>query len=145
MKLFTTAAAILLSRVQLGGAVEPKLRANMMKTFSEQFAADTFRCGAGHGDKTCAQGGYPGYCCSSEGYCGQSEAYCGAGCQNHVGPCKITHTPSQDVARCGRDFNNATCAEGGFPNYCCSSAGYCGTTEAYCGAGCQSGPCTNVQ
>ena len=35
MKLFTTAAAILLSRVQLGGAAEPKLRANMMKALEE--------------------------------------------------------------------------------------------------------------
>ena len=34
MKLFTTAAAILLSRVQLGGAAEPKLRANMMKALA---------------------------------------------------------------------------------------------------------------
>ncbi|EPS69865.1 chitinase, partial [Genlisea aurea] len=24
---------------------------------------------------------------------------------------------------------------------CCSKYGYCGTSDAYCGAGCQSGPC----
>ncbi len=36
MKLFTTAAAaIFFSRVQLGGAAEPKLRANMMKALEE--------------------------------------------------------------------------------------------------------------
>ena len=35
MKLFTTAAAILLSRVQWGEAAEPKLRANMMKALEE--------------------------------------------------------------------------------------------------------------
>ena len=35
MKLFTTAAAILLSRVQSGEAAEPKLRANMMKALEE--------------------------------------------------------------------------------------------------------------
>lgn len=27
---------------------------------------------------------------------------------------------------------------------CCSQWGYCGTTPDYCGAGCQSGPCTVV-
>jgi len=26
---------------------------------------------------------------------------------------------------------------------CCSQYGYCGTTSAYCGTGCQSGPCTS--
>lgn len=45
--------------------------------------------------------------------------------------------------RCGSDFGGATCADGGFPTYCCSSAGWCGTTDAYCGIGCQSGPCTS--
>ena len=45
--------------------------------------------------------------------------------------------------RCGRDFDGATCADGGFPTYCCSSAGWCGTTDAYCGTGCQGGPCTS--
>ncbi len=28
-------------------------------------------------------------------------------------------------------------------NECCSKWGYCGTTDAYCGKGCQSGPCKN--
>ncbi|CAF1699629.1 unnamed protein product [Brassica oleracea var. botrytis] len=32
---------------------------------------------------------------------------------------------------------NCGCA----PNFCCSQFGYCGTTDAYCGAGCRSGPC----
>jgi chitinase len=27
-------------------------------------------------------------------------------------------------------------------NECCSQYGYCGTTSAYCGQGCQSGPCS---
>jgi chitinase len=27
-------------------------------------------------------------------------------------------------------------------NLCCSQWGYCGTNNAYCGNGCQSGPCT---
>eukprot|EP00252_Welwitschia_mirabilis_P023390 TRINITY_DN6598_c0_g1_i1.p1 TRINITY_DN6598_c0_g1~~TRINITY_DN6598_c0_g1_i1.p1 ORF type:complete len:294 (+),score=-18.01 TRINITY_DN6598_c0_g1_i1:66-884(+) len=33
---------------------------------------------------------------------------------------------------------NCGCAKG----LCCSKYGYCGTTAAYCGQGCQSGPCT---
>ncbi|KAF8704270.1 hypothetical protein HU200_031769 [Digitaria exilis] len=28
------------------------------------------------------------------------------------------------------------------PGLCCSRYGYCGTTGAFCGQGCQSGPCT---
>lgn len=34
---------------------------------------------------------------------------------------------------------NCGCAS----NLCCSRYGYCGSTSAYCGDGCQSGPCTN--
>ncbi len=29
------------------------------------------------------------------------------------------------------------------PYFCCSKWGYCGSTKAYCGDGCQSGPCIN--
>eukprot|EP00986_Skeletonema_menzelii_P003873 scaffold1256_cov150-Skeletonema_menzelii.AAC.27 len=46
-----------------------------------------------------------------------------------------------EVWRCGSDFQNRTCADGGYNSYCCSSSGYCGATDAYCGSGCQSGPC----
>ncbi|KAI3928916.1 hypothetical protein MKW92_028443 [Papaver armeniacum] len=35
---------------------------------------------------------------------------------------------------------NCGCAAG----LCCSKYGYCGTTAAYCGKGCQSGPCTTT-
>jgi chitinase len=35
---------------------------------------------------------------------------------------------------------NCGCQSG----YCCSKYGYCGTTSEYCGAGCQSGPCTGT-
>lgn len=45
--------------------------------------------------------------------------------------------------RCGSEFGGATCADGGFPGYCCSSAGWCGTSDAYCGDGCQNGPCNS--
>lgn len=30
------------------------------------------------------------------------------------------------------------------PDECCSSAGYCGKDDRYCGTGCQSGPCTGT-
>jgi hypothetical protein len=33
--------------------------------------------------------------------------------------------------------SNCNCS----PYYCCSKWGYCGLTNAYCGEGCQSGPC----
>ena len=29
------------------------------------------------------------------------------------------------------------------PYFCCSKWGYCGSSKAYCGDGCQSGPCIN--
>ncbi|KAL5213847.1 hypothetical protein ABZP36_002999 [Zizania latifolia] len=32
---------------------------------------------------------------------------------------------------------NCNCPDG----FCCSQWGYCGTTDPYCGAGCQAGPC----
>ncbi|KAG6549954.1 hypothetical protein Mapa_008465 [Marchantia paleacea] len=35
---------------------------------------------------------------------------------------------------CGRDANNTLCDNG----FCCSQFGFCGVSEAYCGAGCQS-------
>jgi len=81
------------------------------------------------------------------GYCGTSSEYCGAGCQS--GACTSnppptttrgatsTSTPTVPVTppggRCGAGFNNAICSTG-----CCSQYGYCGTGDAYCGAGCQS-------
>mmetsp|Transcript_31951 Transcript_31951/g.69019 ORF Transcript_31951/g.69019 Transcript_31951/m.69019 type:complete len:473 (-) Transcript_31951:105-1523(-) len=38
---------------------------------------------------------------------------------------------------CGDQANGATCSS----NLCCSGYGYCGSSSAYCGGGCQSGPC----
>ena len=40
---------------------------------------------------------------------------------------------------CGSEAGGAICED----NLCCSQYGYCGSTSAYCGAGCQSGPCTS--
>lgn len=39
---------------------------------------------------------------------------------------------------CGSEGGGAVCAN----NLCCSQYGYCGSTDAYCGNGCQSGPCS---
>lgn len=38
------------------------------------------------------------------------------------------------TAECGIDAGGALCPDG----MCCSQFGYCGTTDAYCGEGCQS-------
>jgi hypothetical protein len=45
--------------------------------------------------------------------------------------------------RCGSAYGDRTCAQSGYlgNNYCCSAAGYCGTSDDYCGEGCQNGPC----
>ena len=37
--------------------------------------------------------------------------------------------------------SNCQCA----PYNCCSKWGYCGRTDAYCGDGCQSGPCNHLR
>ena len=126
-------------------------------------------CGVQNGNLVC--GDWPsGACCSVNGYCGNSTAYCGAGCQS--GPCDISTsssstpqvtTTSADVSTsssstppvatpsglmttdgsCGAQNNNTIC--GVFPKGgCCSAAGYCGNTTAYCGTGCQSGPCDST-
>ncbi|KAL8713553.1 MAG: hypothetical protein Q9220_002415 [cf. Caloplaca sp. 1 TL-2023] len=50
--------------------------------------------------------------------------------------------PSTTDGSCGKGHENTICgdwADGG----CCSAGGYCGKTLAYCGNGCQSGPCLN--
>ncbi|KAF1977232.1 hypothetical protein BU23DRAFT_453907, partial [Bimuria novae-zelandiae CBS 107.79] len=66
---------------------------------------------------------------------GSSDAYCGHGCQSSSGP------PSKFVscdARCGKGYRNQTC-QGSIFGKCCSKYGYCGSSKAYCGNGCQSG------
>ncbi|TLD20487.1 hypothetical protein PspLS_08681 [Pyricularia sp. CBS 133598] len=48
-----------------------------------------------------------------------------------------TPAPSGDGI-CGQAAGGATCQGSSFGN-CCSRYGYCGSTDTYCGAGCQSG------
>jgi len=77
-------------------------------------------------------------CCSQYGYCGSSDEYCGKGCQSEFGKCgkKSTNsTASKKVSTNGQcGGNNGVCPD----NLCCSQYGYCGTSDAHCGKGCQS-------
>ncbi|KAF3002041.1 hypothetical protein E8E13_008907 [Curvularia kusanoi] len=108
---------------------------------------------AGTGKQTC-QGSTFGNCCSQAGWCGSTSAYCGTGCQSGFGTCgsataskaatstkpAATSAAAQKVstdATCG-GTGKQTCKGSTFGN-CCSQAGWCGSTTAYCGTGCQSG------
>ncbi|KAK2770982.1 polysaccharide deacetylase family protein [Colletotrichum kahawae] len=106
-----------------------------------------------------ACGGSEGYvceagnCCSEYGFCGSSQAYCGTGCQPLFGVCgaaapapvgTVTTASSAPAATqtgtggvspdssCG-GANGYTCPD----STCCSEYGFCGTTTAHCGTGCQ--------
>jgi chitinase len=110
-------------------------------------ATNTDACGPG---KPCLDG----KCCSQWGYCGATDAYCGACCQsncwndsNSTSTTSTTSastattsatTPVTDSGACATDTDacgpGKPCSDG----KCCSQWGYCGTTDAYCGACCQS-------
>ncbi|KAF9879486.1 polysaccharide deacetylase [Colletotrichum karsti] len=107
-------------------------------------------CGGSEG-YVCAAG----FCCSEYGFCGSSTGYCGTGCQPLFGVCgaagaapapsggDATGTASAPAATqtsggvspdssCG-GANAYTCPD----STCCSEYGFCGTTTAHCGTGCQ--------
>jgi peptidoglycan/xylan/chitin deacetylase (PgdA/CDA1 family) len=120
-------------------------------------------CGKEAGGAVCPNG----ECCSEWGWCGVTANYCGSGCQSQcfvdlppVEPAEDpepnyqfngynpipTQSSSEDGSsgddgqvrsdlRCGAGFNNSPCA----PGLCCSQHGWCGDSDAHCGAGCQSG------
>ncbi|KAJ3075503.1 hypothetical protein HDU98_007876, partial [Podochytrium sp. JEL0797] len=94
-------------------------------------------CGSNNGGHTCLGGAF-GNCCSSGGWCGSASAYCGNGCQAGFGTCTPQGPPVTTDATCGSNNGGHTCLGGAFGN-CCSSGGWCGSTSAYCGTGCQSG------
>jgi len=52
-------------------------------------------------------------------------------------PCETTSVPDDNTPQCGVQANGLMCPN----NYCCSRYGFCGLSSAWCGAGCQSGPC----
>ncbi|OAL44265.1 hypothetical protein IQ07DRAFT_463352, partial [Pyrenochaeta sp. DS3sAY3a] len=76
-------------------------------------------------------------CCSQYGWCGSTDAYCGGGCQPGFGSCTIVTTPGTRLSpdgTCG-GTTGYSCPGSGFGN-CCSSYGWCGSTTAHCGTGC---------
>lgn len=108
------------------------------------------RCGRDFNNALCSNG----ECCSQWGYCGTTVDHCGTGCQSNclqstqsstLSPTPLS-TPSPMASplistngRCGRDFSNTLCPDGG----CCSQWGYCVSSADYCGTGCQSN-CANL-
>ncbi|KAM3087039.1 hypothetical protein ACMFMG_001149 [Clarireedia jacksonii] len=106
-------------------------------------------CGPANGNTVCDPNSkvYTGSCCSQYGWCGGDDAHCGAGCIS--GPCTTPAGSTGGVApradgRCGSAFGGATCDAAGPYGGCCSSYGYCGSTQDHClvANGCQSG-CTD--
>jgi len=100
------------------------------------------RCGSSYGH--CPSG----QCCSKYGYCGTTEAYCGKGCQSEFGNCTSSTSAKPATTKSSTSSTGTlkvtTDGHCG-PNYgicpsgkCCSKYGYCGTTDNYCGVGCQS-------
>ncbi|CAL3967877.1 unnamed protein product [Diplocarpon coronariae] len=126
------------------------------------------QCGAKYGGATCDSMGAYGGCCSQYGFCGTTDGHClvANGCQNGcknddaasattsgepvIDPVKTSMAPeSTATARvttdgtCGSSNGNTICAGSDYGN-CCSMYGFCGSTSAHCGAGCQSGKCLNA-
>ncbi|CAE7012155.1 chitinase [Pyrenophora teres f. teres] len=90
-------------------------------------------CGKSNGNTVCGSWS-TGSCCSSSGWCGTGPAYCGSGCQS--GDCSNGGETTDGT--CGSKHKDTTC--GSWPQGgCCSASGFCGSSEAYCGIGCQSG------
>ncbi|PRP78865.1 hypothetical protein PROFUN_01038 [Planoprotostelium fungivorum] len=114
---------------------------------------------------------YGGYCCSSAGYCGSTDAYCGAGCQAGCSGTAATSTMSSTTTRTtsvaptstnsvtptstnstGQDTSasndcriNLNYCSGSISGPCCSTSGFCGSTDDYClgkncFSGCSAGP-----
>ncbi|KAJ2905196.1 hypothetical protein MKZ38_006102 [Zalerion maritima] len=111
-------------------------------------------CGSGI---TCL-GSEFGDCCSQNGWCGSTEDYCSTGCQSDYGDCDATATATAtasstadptstatgSVSTDGSCGSGITCLGSEFGD-CCSQHSWCGSTDAYCGTGCQSdfGSCTS--
>jgi hypothetical protein len=86
-------------------------------------------------------------CCSKYGYCGSTPDHCGNGCQagkSFNGKCLAapsTPTPNPPITppkqlACGKSMCTSAAP-------CCSKYGYCGSTPAHCGGGCQAGKSFN--
>ncbi|KAF1974330.1 glyoxal oxidase [Bimuria novae-zelandiae CBS 107.79] len=126
-----------------------------VKRQNQKYSADG-QCGPAHDNLLCDPNSivYDGACCSQYGWCGSTEAHCGEGCLS--GKCTSTggssaETPltSKSVSgaaprndgRCGKDFGDATCDPNSEYGGCCSTYGYCGSTDSHCLVenGCQNG------
>ncbi|KAH7091911.1 hypothetical protein FB567DRAFT_516115 [Paraphoma chrysanthemicola] len=94
-------------------------------------------CGGSAG-LTCG-GSTFGDCCSSGGYCGSSVNHCAQGCQKSFSSACLTSNVASLNGDCGASKGGYTCANGPFDGQCCSSGGFCGTTDAHCKSGCQTG------
>ncbi|KAF5669573.1 keratin-associated 5-4 [Fusarium circinatum] len=80
-------------------------------------------------------GGSPfGDCCSEQGWCGNSTAHCGNNCLPSFGTCGPPSNNTFD-GQCGS--NGKICLDSGYGD-CCSEQEYCGKTDGFCAAGCQS-------
>ncbi|PHU23499.1 hypothetical protein BC332_08606 [Capsicum chinense] len=79
----------------------------------------------------------PGSCCNWDGICGNTEEYCGRSfCQKQCPPPPpLAPPPPNPPGRCGWQAYGTKCP----PGLCCSTSGWCGSTEKYCAKGrCQS-------
>jgi len=125
---------------------------NCNNNSSDNVISTDGRCGSGYG--SCPSG----QCCSKYGYCGNSSDHCGSGCQSSFGNCSSSSStsttrsttkpatttstttngssslPTSTDGRCGKEFGTV-CSNG----LCCSKYGYCGTSNAHCDSGCQTG------
>ncbi|KAF5024579.1 hypothetical protein F66182_3342 [Fusarium sp. NRRL 66182] len=88
----------------------------------------------GSNGKTCLGSKY-GDCCSSNNSCGKTDAHCltSSACQPKFGTCTGAENVSTDGS-CGA--NGKTCLGSKYGD-CCSSSGFCGGTDDFCGANCQ--------
>ncbi|KAI1687576.1 chitinase [Pyrenophora tritici-repentis] len=90
-------------------------------------------CGNMNGNTVCGSWS-TGSCCSSSGWCGTDAAYCGSGCQSG----DYNNSSRTTDRTYGSKYKDKTC--GSWPQGgCCSASGFCDSSEAYCGVGCQSG------
>ena len=89
-----------------------------------------------------AEASFGGPCCAANGTCGSDTNHCSVnlGCQAAYGNCTVV----DPVARvslggsCGWGHGVGTICQGSAFGNCCSRHGWCGSTIAYCGVGCQS-------
>jgi hypothetical protein len=80
------------------------------------------------------QGRSFGDCCSKGGFCGNTVNHCAQGCQTKFSSkCLTSNIPTLDGS-CGSKVG-LTCAGGPFDGMCCSSGGFCGSTNDHCKTG----------